>query len=99
MEKTANRLYREYKKKGGTNSFAQWISVEKTHNADGSPSGVFMVNKPLNDSIQPYIKNMQKEGGLTNQLNKNSIFGLNKTAVIAVSSLLVIAVTIYFIEK
>lgn len=51
---TANQLYKIYKDEGGTLTFSDWLTREKT-------KGVFPLNGNLNDDIQTTLKKVKKE--------------------------------------
>lgn len=51
---TANQLYKIYKDEGGTKSFSEWLTREKT-------KGVFPLNGEVNEEVQKSIKHIKKE--------------------------------------
>lgn len=51
---TANQLYKIYKDEGGTKSFSEWLTREKT-------KGVFPLNGEVNEEVQKSIKQIKKE--------------------------------------
>jgi len=46
---TANQLYKTYKDEGGTKTFSEWLTREKT-------KGIFPLNGEVNDEVQKSIK-------------------------------------------
>lgn len=76
---TANQLYREYKKSGGTLTFAAWLSREKKKqfvNATGDQ--VIPENQPLKDSIAKTLDEMHRMAGYQDSLGSNYILGIHK---------------------
>lgn len=51
---TANQLYKIYKDEGGTLTFSDWLTREKT-------KGVFPLNGNMNEEIQKTLKKVKKE--------------------------------------
>lgn len=51
---TANQLYKIYKDEGGTLTFSDWLTREKT-------KGVFPLNGSMNEEIQTTLKKVKKE--------------------------------------
>lgn len=100
MSKSANRLWREYRKAGGQLSFAAYINreKEKTFAASGENDSLFAIDKSLNDSVHNAIKETLAGGGLKTSNTGNTIFGINKTVFIA-GSVLVVAATIYLLTR
>jgi hypothetical protein len=89
-QKTANKLYKEYKNEGGTLSFKDFIQREKD-------KGVFPLNIELNDDIQAslisYKQNKKEE-----DMNKK-ILGLPVKTLVIAGSLILISLVAYKIIK
>lgn len=49
---TANQLYKIYKDEGGTKTFSEWLTREKT-------KGVFPLNGDINEEVQKSIKSVK----------------------------------------
>jgi hypothetical protein len=95
--KSANQLYKDYKKQGGTASFADWLTEHKSKmfNADGDQPAItkeFPVDRKLNDSTQQILNDIHQAGGLKNNLDNTTVFGIPKTAFYIAGGLLVIAI-------
>jgi hypothetical protein len=50
---TANQLYKAYKDEGGTKTFSEWLTREKT-------KGVFPLNGQVNEEVQKSISTIKK---------------------------------------
>lgn len=101
MAKNANQLYKEYKRSGGSLSFAEWIDREKKKgfvNAIGDSGNEIPVNKPLTDSIQKTLEQLHREAGYQDSLNKNYILGVNRNVMIGIGVVAVIGIS-YLIYK
>lgn len=76
---TANQLYKAYKKDGGTLSFAEFMSREKTKkfvNFDGEST--VPENKPLSDSINQVLSKIHQQSGLKTDIENKYIFGIHR---------------------
>lgn len=51
---TANQLYKIYKDEGGTKTFSEWLTREKT-------KGVFPLNGEVNEEVQKTIKQVKEK--------------------------------------
>lgn len=51
---TANQLYKMYKDEGGTKTFSEWLTREKT-------KGVFPLNGEVNEEVQKSIKVVKEQ--------------------------------------
>lgn len=87
-QKTANKLYKEYKSGGGTLSFKEFIQREKD-------KGVFPLNIELNDEIQTTLTNYKKN----NKEMDKKIVGLPVKTLVIAGSVILIAVVAYKIIK
>jgi hypothetical protein len=89
FQKTANQLYKEYKAKGGTLSFKNFIQREKD-------KGVFPLNLDLNEEIQKSLNeyNMLNFSG-KGKKEESKILGLPTKPIIIAGSLIVIAFVAY----
>lgn len=88
-QKTANKLYKEYKNGGGTLSFKEYIQREKD-------KGVFPLNIELNDEIQAEILNYKKTKD--NKMDKK-IVGLPVKTLVIAGSVILIPLVAYKIIK
>jgi hypothetical protein len=89
--KTANKIYKEYKKGGGTLTFKEWIDREKKKgfvNFEGSSFAP--TNKPLTDSINATLENVHKQFGYQTKLENEYIFGLDRNLLIGAGVLAVV---------
>lgn len=96
---TANGTYKEYRKKGGTLGFKDWIQREKTKgflNADGTAT--VPSNAPLTDSVASAIAELHIAGGEQTGLDNKYIFGINRNVLI-VAGLVAVGTAAYFIIK
>lgn len=85
MNKTANQLWKEYRKDGGTQSFKDWMNREKKKgfvNFDGNAT--VPVNKNLNDSLQSVLDKLHRNAGLKTEPENTYIFGIHKNILIGV---------------
>lgn len=85
---TANQLYRQYKKGGGTLSFAEFMSREKTKkfvNFDGQAT--VPENKPLSDSINQVLDKIHQQSGLKTGIENKYILGIHRGIWIGVAVL------------
>jgi hypothetical protein len=87
-QKTANKLYKEYKNSGGTLSFKEYIQREKD-------KGVFPLNIELNDEIQTQIVSYKKN---KEDMNKK-IVGLPVKTLVIAGSVILISLVAYKIIK
>jgi hypothetical protein len=83
MAKNANQLYKEYRFKGGTLSFAEWIDREKKKGFMNA-IGEIPANKPLTDSIQKTLDEMRRQAGYQDKPNEKYILGVNRGVVIGI---------------
>ena len=95
--KTANQLWRE---SGRRVPFKDFLEEQKRKaeyfQADGV-NATFMLNKPVNDSIQKTLTEMQKKGaGIRPDLTKKNILGVPKVWFWAGTALVVGALGYYF---
>lgn len=92
--KSANEAYREYKKRGGTLSFSEFIKreKEKLFSADGLTNGMILINKELNNEVQSSINQALSEGGLKKEVNTSKILGINKTVFFIGSGIVLLSV-------
>lgn len=51
---TANQLYKNYKDEGGTKSFSEWLTREKT-------KGVFPLNEEVNNEVKKNLEQIKKD--------------------------------------
>ena len=96
--KTANQLWRE---SGRQMSFKDFIEDQKRKGeylaADG---GTFMLNKPVNDSIQRTLTEMQqKGGGIAPSLSRQYILGIPKPYFYVGTAVLLGSVILYYTLK
>ena len=89
-QKTANKLYKEYKNGGGTLSFKEFIQREKD-------KGVFPLNIELNDDIQNTLVNY-KLNKKEEDMDKK-ILGLPVKTLVIAGSLILISLVAYKIIK
>lgn len=95
MEKTANQLWKEYRKKGGQLSFKQWIDLKNSasHNFTTAPA------KPITDTLQKEIDVLHRTAGFQDRLNKDYILGIPKTAFFMSLGIVAIGTAVYFVYK
>lgn len=95
---TANKMYKQYKKSGGTLVFKDWLDREKKKNfLNFEGQSTVPVNKPLTDSINQALDELHKESGLKTGLENKYIFGLNKNIWIAagIATVIIVGVVVY----
>jgi hypothetical protein len=90
-QKTANKLYKEYKNGGGTLSFKEFIQREKD-------KGVFPLNIELNDDIQNTLVNY-KLNKKEEDMDKKKILGLPVKTLVIAGSLILISLVAFKIIK
>jgi hypothetical protein len=92
--KSASKLFREYKKAGGTLQFPAWVDreKEKVFSANGEDQGILPVDRQLNDSVHTAINDALKEAGFQTQESGKTVFGINKTVVVITSVVLLAGV-------
>jgi len=86
-QKTANKLYKEYRGEGGTLSFKEFIQREKD-------KGVFPLNIQLNDEIQSSLYNYKKSKDMDKK-----IVGLPVKTLVIAGSVIVIAIVAFKLIK
>lgn len=98
---TANSLYKQYKKTGGTLSFGNWIDREKKKKFLNFESNQTTIptNKPLADSINNVLNNIHRDAGYRDTLENKYILGINKTALIVAGVLVLMGVSIFVYVK
>jgi hypothetical protein len=85
---TANQLYKIYKDEGGTKTFSEWLTREKT-------KGVFPLNGEVNEEVQKSIKVIKQ-----NDMNKTVLgFPVRTLAIVGVVILGAIIVSSYINKK
>lgn len=84
---TANQLYKIYKDEGGTKTFSEWLTREKT-------KGVFPLNGEANEEVQKTIKTLKKE-----EMNRTVLGFPVKTLVIVGVLIAGAVVASYYIRK
>lgn len=77
---TANQLYKIYKDEGGTKTFSEWLTREKT-------KGVFPLNGEVNEEVQKVIRTINKE-----DMNKRTVLGFPITTLVVVGVVIVGAI-------
>jgi hypothetical protein len=90
---TANKVYKEYKKNGGTLSFAEWIQREKAKdflNWDARTS--VPVNKPLTDSISDVLNKIQRDAGYKEAPENKYILGIHRNILIGIGVVALVGV-------
>jgi hypothetical protein len=78
---TANQLYKIYKDEGGTKSFSDWLTREKT-------KGVFPLNGEVNEEVQKSIKQIK------NQDMKRTVLGFPVSTLVIVGVVVIGAVVV-----
>lgn len=76
---TANQLYKIYKDEGGTKTFSEWLTREKT-------KGIFPINSELNDEVNKSIVKIKE------QEMSNSILGFPVRTLVIAGAIIVVAV-------
>jgi len=85
---TANQLYKIYKDEGGTKTFSEWLTREKT-------KGVFPLNGEVNEEVQKVIKKVKKD-----DMNKTVLgFPVSTLVIVGVVIAGAIAVSYYMKKK
>lgn len=97
----ANKAYKKYRSLGGQKGFTQFLDQWKQtrFSANGETNGVFLENRPVNDTVQTAIKNMLKEGGLKEEESGKTVFGIPKAIVIGGAVLLAGAIIFIIVKK
>lgn len=88
INKSANILYREYKKSGGTLSFKDFIEREKT-------KGVFPLNVALNEEVQEAYQQYKN----SKTMSDKKILGLPQNTLIIAAGVIIVAVLVYKYAK
>jgi hypothetical protein len=85
---TANQLYKIYKEEGGTKTFSEWLTREKT-------KGVFPLNGEVNEEVQKSIKTVKED-----DMNK-TVLGFPVKTLVIVGAIIVgaIAISAYLKNK
>jgi hypothetical protein len=83
---TANQLFKIYKDEGGTLSFSEWLTREKT-------KGIFPLNGSLNEEVQKTIVKTKKE-----DMNK-TVLGFPVRTLVIVGGVIVAAIIISKVMK
>ena len=85
---TANQLYKIYKEEGGTKTFSEWLTREKT-------KGVFPLNGEVNEEVQKSIKTVKED-----DMNK-TVLGFPVKTLVIVGAIIVgaIAISAYMKNK
>jgi hypothetical protein len=84
---TANQLYKIYKDEGGTKTFSEWLTREKT-------KGIFPINSQLNEEVNERIVKIKKEE------MSNTVLGFPiKTLAIAGAVIVVAIIASQVIKK
>lgn len=87
-ELTANQLYKEYKAEGGTKTFSEWLTREKT-------KGVFPINAVANEEVQKNISEIKAK-----EMNKTVLgFPVKTLAIVGVVIVGAIVVSAYLKKK
>ncbi len=94
---TANQLYKEYKKKGGEDSFKEWMSREKK-NSFLNYDGQVPENKALTDSVNQTLNNLYAvQPGYQDKPDNTHFLGLNKTYLVIGASIVVLGLAAWVI--
>ncbi len=96
---TANQRYRQYKKDGGTLSFADYMNREKKKgfvNFDGQVD--VPENKPLSDSLTAVLNQMHQTAGYKTKADNKYILGLHRNVWIG-TGIVAAAVVAYVVYK
>lgn len=85
---TANQLYKIYKEEGGTKTFSEWLTREKT-------KGVFPLNGEVNEEVQKSIKTVKEDD------MKKTVLGFPVKTLVIVGAVIVgaIAISAYMKNK
>lgn len=102
MQKSANTIYKDYRRNGGTLSFKKWVNREKAKgflSFDNSQS--IPVNKPLNDSIQKTLNQLNVTAGYKTDLENKYIFGVHRNVWwgIGIGTAVIITAVIIYKQK
>jgi len=85
---TANQLYKIYKDEGGTKTFSEWLTREKT-------KGVFPLNGEINEEVQKSIKSVKGK-----EMNKTILgFPVRTLVIVGVVIVGAIVVSTYLKKK
>lgn len=84
---TANQLYKIYKDEGGTKTFSEWLTREKT-------KGIFPLNGEVNEEVQKTIKTFKSD-----DMNRTVLGFPVKTLVIVGVLIAGAVVASYYIRK
>ena len=85
---TANQLYKIYKEEGGTKTFSEWLTREKT-------KGVFPLNGEVNEEVQKSIKTLKED-----DMNKTVLgFPVKTLVIVGVVIVGAIAISAYLKNK
>lgn len=85
---TANQLYKIYKEEGGTKTFSEWLTREKT-------KGVFPLNGEVNEEVQKSIKTVKED-----DMNKTVLgFPVKTLVIVGVVIVGAIAISAYLKNK
>jgi hypothetical protein len=98
--KNANQVWKDYRSRGGTLGFTDFLDREKQKmfSADGQAPGLFLVNQTLNDSVQAAIEKTLNSGGLTQKESGRTIFGVNKNIVIGGAVVITAAIILLIVK-
>jgi len=84
---TANQLYKIYKDEGGTKTFSEWLTREKT-------KGVFPLNGEVNEEVQKVIKTVKKDD------MRKTVLGFPVSTLVIVGAVIVGAIAVsYYMKK
>lgn len=84
---SANQLYKIYQTDGGTLTFSEWLTREKT-------KGVFPLNGALNEEVQKTLKTVKIE-----KMNKTILGFPVRTLVIAGAVIAIAVVASIYLKK
>lgn len=88
INKSANILYKDYKKTGGTLTFKNFIQREKT-------KGVFPLNVALNEEVEEAYKQYKN----SKVMSDKKILGLPQKTVLIAAGVIIVAVLVYKYAK
>lgn len=83
---TANQLYKIYKDEGGTKTFSEWLTREKT-------KGVFPINSELNEEVNKKIVKIKEEE------MSNTVLGFPVKTLAIAGALIVVAIIVSQVIK
>lgn len=83
---TANQLYKIYRSEGGTKTFSEWLTREKT-------KGVFPLNGEVNEEVQKNIQSVKPE-----KMNR-TVLGFPVKTLVIVGAVIVGAVIVSTLVK